>query len=95
MYKNGTSDVGRELHRDTHNVDEKIEELGDMLKGFFDQGSQKVDELKSRVIEVKDHTIQRGSDALDRVADLIKTHPLKAIGIAFGAGYIGMRLFRR
>jgi hypothetical protein len=26
---------------------------------------------------------------------LIKAHPIKAIGIAFGAGYVGMRLFRR
>jgi len=29
------------------------------------------------------------------MTDLIKAHPLKAVGIAFGAGYLGMRLLRR
>jgi len=39
--------------------------------------------------------MDRGNMYVDRVTDMIKAHPLKAVGIAFGVGYVGMRLFRR
>lgn len=91
MYKNGTTNVGHV----THTVDEKIDALSDILKGFVDHSAQRVDAIKTKVVEAKDRTILRGSDVLDRVTDLIKEHPIKAVGIAFGAGYLGMRLFRR
>jgi len=64
-------------------------------EGLLDQGAQKVDALKSKVVEAKDQAIDRGSDLLDRMSTLIKAHPIKSVAIAFGAGYIGMRLFRR
>lgn len=76
-------------------VDDKIDSLRDTMKGIVDNGSQKVDALKTKVVEVKDQALTRGSDLLSSVSGLIKEHPLKAIGIAFGAGYIGMRLLRR
>lgn len=91
MHKNGTTNVGQKAHI----VDEKIDALSDTLKNFVDQSTQKVDAIKAKVIEAKNRTMLRGSDMLERVTDLIKEHPLKAVGIAFGAGYIGMRLFRR
>jgi ElaB/YqjD/DUF883 family membrane-anchored ribosome-binding protein len=56
---------------------------------------QKVDEIKNRVVEVKDQAMSRGTEVLDRVTDFIKANPLKAVGIAFGAGYLGMRIFRK
>jgi ElaB/YqjD/DUF883 family membrane-anchored ribosome-binding protein len=65
------------------------------VRGLVDQGQQKVDEIKHRVVEVKDQAMSRGTQVVDRVTDFIKANPLKAVGIAFGAGYIGMRLFRR
>jgi ElaB/YqjD/DUF883 family membrane-anchored ribosome-binding protein len=79
----------------TRAVDEKMDALKDTVKGLADQGAQKVDALKAKVIEVKDQAIGRGSALLDRVADVIRANPLKAVGIAFVAGFIGMRLFRR
>ena len=91
MNKNGTTHVGSASHK----VDEKIEELSDRVKDFFDHGAQKVDAIKSKVVEVKHRTILRSSDVLDQATDLIKAHPIKAVVIAFGAGYLGMRLFRR
>lgn len=91
MHKNGTTNVGHTAHV----VDEKIDALSNILKGFVDQSAQKVDALKAKIVEAKDRSILRGSDVLERMTDLIKEHPLKAIGIAFGAGYLGMRLFRR
>jgi len=91
MNKNGMADQGATAHA----VDEKIDSLKETVKGLVDQGAQKVDAIKSRVVEAKDQAYTRGSDVLDRTTAMIKAHPLKAVAIAFGAGYIGMRLFRR
>jgi ElaB/YqjD/DUF883 family membrane-anchored ribosome-binding protein len=76
-------------------TDEKLDTLKGAVKGLVDQGVQKVDALKNKVVEAKEEAITRGSDILERVTDLIKAHPIKAVAIAFGAGYLGMRLFRR
>jgi ElaB/YqjD/DUF883 family membrane-anchored ribosome-binding protein len=76
-------------------VDDKMDSIKDTVKSYVDQGAQTVDAIKSRVVEVKDQAVNRGNDVLAQMTDLIKAHPFKAVGIAFGAGYIGMRLFRR
>jgi ElaB/YqjD/DUF883 family membrane-anchored ribosome-binding protein len=91
MNKNGMTDVGSA----TRTVDEKIDSLKDTVKGIADQGAQRVDALKAKVIEAKDQALGRGSALLDRTSALIQEHPLKAVGVAFVAGYLGMRLFRR
>lgn len=91
MNKNGMTDVGSTNRM----VDEKMDSLKDTVKGLADQGAQRVDALKAKVIEAKDQAIGRGSALLDRIAELIRANPLKAVGIAFAAGFIGMRLFRR
>lgn len=91
MNKNGMTDVGAA----NRTIDEKLDSLKHTVKDVVDQGAQRAGELKSKVVEVKDAAIRRGGDAVDRVSDLIKAHPLKAIAIAFATGYIGMRLFRR
>lgn len=78
----------------TPGVDEKVESIKEAVKGLVDQGAQRVDAIKHRVVEVKDQALHRGGDVLDRATEMIKAHPIKAVAIAFGAGYIGMRLFR-
>lgn len=55
----------------------------------------KLDALKSRMIEVKDQAKAKSNAVLENATNLIKAHPLKAVAIAFAAGYIGMRLLRR
>ncbi len=74
---------------------EKLGAIKDKVKGLVDQGEEKVDQIKHKVIDVKDEAVTRGSAMLDRAETFIKAHPLKAVGIAFGVGYVGMRLFRR
>lgn len=92
MNKNGmTTDVGS----GTRTVDDKLDQLKGTMKDIVDQGAQRADQIKTKVIEVKDEALRRGGDVLDRTCDLIKAHPLKSVGIAFAAGYLGMRLFRR
>lgn len=85
MNKNGMADA----------ADDKIDSLKDTVKGIVDQGAHTVDAVKSRVVDIKDQAFTRGEDLLGRVSDMVKANPLKAVAIAFGAGYIGMRLFRR
>jgi len=91
MNKNGMTDVGSTNRA----VDEKMESLKETVKGLADQGAQKVDALKAKVIEAKDRAVGRGNALIDRVAEVIRANPLKAVGIAFIAGFVGMRLFRR
>jgi ElaB/YqjD/DUF883 family membrane-anchored ribosome-binding protein len=88
MNKNGMTDVGRD-------VDERLDSIKSTVKDVVDQGTQRAEALKSRVVEAKDAAMRRGGDMLDRVSEMVKANPLKAIGIAFATGYIGMRLFRR
>lgn len=77
------------------NLDNKIDSIKESVKGLVDQGQEKVEQVKTKVIEVKDQAMTKGTAMFDRATEMIKAHPLKAVGIAFGAGYIGMRLFRR
>jgi len=92
MTKNG-------MTGETHGVDEAIDSIKETVKqtvkSYADHGAQTVDAIKSKVVEAKDQAVTRGNDVLARITELIKAHPFKAVGIAFGAGYIGMRLFRR
>ena len=76
-------------------LDERIDSIKEQVKGLVDKGEQRAAAIKHRAIEVKDEAFSKGNAVLDQVTDYIKTNPLKAVGIAFGAGYIGMRLFRR
>jgi ElaB/YqjD/DUF883 family membrane-anchored ribosome-binding protein len=91
MNKNGITELGSA----EKSVDEKLDSLRDTVKGYVEQGAQKVDALKHKVVEAKDQAIDRSSDLLDRMSTLIKANPIKSVAIAFGVGYIGMRLFRR
>jgi len=91
MNKNGMTDVGST----TRTVDERLDSIKHTVRDVVDQGAQRADALKSRMIDAKDQVLRRGNDALDRVVELIKANPIKAVGIAFVAGFIGMRLIRR
>ena len=86
MNKNGTT---------RRHADERLGSIRDSVKSLVDRGEERAHAFKSRVVEMTDSAKHRGSDAIERTSDLIKAHPLKAIGIAFGIGYLGMRLFRR
>lgn len=86
MNKNGTT---------KRHAEERLGSIRDSVKSLVDRGEERAHAFKSRVVEMTDSAKHRSSDALERTSDLIKAHPLKAVGIAFGLGYLGMRLFRR
>jgi ElaB/YqjD/DUF883 family membrane-anchored ribosome-binding protein len=87
MNKNGSTTTGGQGG--------SLESIKDSVRGFVDQGQEKVEQLKTRVIDATDKAKARGGEYLDKTTDIIKAHPLKAVGVAFGIGYLGMRLFRR
>lgn len=76
-------------------LDSKLDSLKEKAKDIVEQGSEKVDQLKHRVVEVKDQAMARGNAFIDNLISLIKAHPIKSIAVAFGVGYLGMRLVRR
>lgn len=76
-------------------MDDKRASLKDRVRHVVDEAEEKVGHFKTRVVDVKDQAMSRGNVVLDRATAFIRANPLKAIGIAFGAGYLGMRLFRR
>ena len=77
------------------NLEQKLDSLKEKAKDIVGQGSEKVDEIKHRVVDVKDRAMSRGNDFIDSMTAMIKANPLKSVFIAFGVGYLGMRLFRR
>lgn len=85
MTKNGTQDE----------FSDKIDSLTDSVKGLVDQGQERVDALKTKVVDLKDEAMTRGNALLDGATDYIQANPFKAVGIAFGIGYLAMRVFRR
>jgi ElaB/YqjD/DUF883 family membrane-anchored ribosome-binding protein len=91
MNKNGTT-MGQGA---SGAIEDRIEGIKDSVKGLVEKGERRADEIKTRVIEVKDQAMTRGNAFVDRAADFVKANPIKAVSIAFGLGYIGMRLFRR
>lgn len=74
---------------------DRIDDIKEKVRGFVDTAEERAEAIKARAIEVKDDAMSRGNALVERTTDMIKANPLKAVGIAFGAGYIGMRLFRR
>ena len=74
---------------------DRLDSIKERARGLVDQGQEKVSELKSKVGDVKDQAFTRGHALMDRATDFIRENPLKSVGIAFGIGYIGMRLIRR
>lgn len=50
--------------------------------------------VKDRLGDAKDVVTDRGGTALSLSRRVIKQHPLIAVGLAFGVGYIAMRIAR-
>jgi ElaB/YqjD/DUF883 family membrane-anchored ribosome-binding protein len=48
-----------------------------------------------KAIDAKDLVVHSGAGALNAVTKTIKDHPIAAVGVAFGFGYLAMRFVRR
>ena len=93
--RSGTDVTGSNEATLGKNIDQKLDTLKEKARGIVEQGGERVDQIKTRVVEVKDQAMAKGNAFLDRASETIKANPLKSVAIAFGVGYFGMRLFRR
>lgn len=66
--------------------------VSESVRSFVDQGHETADVIRHRVSDVRDQVKEGGSTMIERTRSYVNTNPLKAVGIAFGAGYLAMRL---
>jgi ElaB/YqjD/DUF883 family membrane-anchored ribosome-binding protein len=64
----------------------------DSVSTLIDQGHQTVDAIKSRVSDVTSQARDTSNEILDNTRNYVQAHPLKAVGIALGLGYVAMRI---
>ena len=92
MNKNGTSMGQGQMGQ---HDDSRIDAIKEKARGLVDRGEQKVDQIRSRVVDVKDQAMSRGNDIVAKTSQFITSNPLKSVGLAFAVGFFGLRLFRR
>jgi ElaB/YqjD/DUF883 family membrane-anchored ribosome-binding protein len=85
MQKNGTAST----------LENRFDSLKSSVRDIVDAGGERAEKLKAKAIDVKDAAFENGQKALGRAGELIKENPFIAIGIAFGVGYIVVRMIRK
>ena len=75
--------------------EDQIDALKDSMRGLADLGSARAHEIKDRVVGATDGAVSSAETYLGKLTTLIKGHPLLAVGIAVGIGYLAMRIVRR
>ena len=71
-----------------------IDNLKDGVKHLVEQGQEKAGEIKDALVGAKDKVMSTGSSFFASSRNLIVDHPFAAVGVAFGVGYVAMRIFR-
>lgn len=62
------------------------------VQTLVDHGSEAVGDIKARVSEVTNEARDTAAIAIDEAAKFIKEHPGKSVALAFGIGYVAMRI---
>src|SRR4051794_27537196 len=62
------------------------------VQNLVDKGGEAAESIKVRVVEISDKAKSKGSELYDQVAEVVKEHPMKAVAVAFGVGYLAMRI---
>ena len=62
----------------------RVDQMKDGVKHIVDVGTHKAQDVRTAA-----------TTQVDKLGKLIQQHPLAAVGVAFGAGYILMRVVRR
>lgn len=74
---------------------ERIDSIASGLRDVAEQLSSTVASVKGQASDLTSHAVSRASWLRERASKAIQDHPIAAIGIAFGAGYLIMRMIRR
>ena len=59
---------------------------------LVDDGRQTIDAIKARVSDVGAQVRDNSSQIIQATRGYVEQHPLKALGIALGLGYVAMRI---
>lgn len=79
----------------TSAFEDRLDALKESVRGLVDSSSERADRLKSKMVDVKDSVFESSRSGINRLGELIKDHPIAAIGIAFGIGFFAIRMMRR
>lgn len=79
----------------TESLEDRIDHLKDSVRNLADIGSERADDLKHKVVDAKDSAVSTVETYLGKAKFFIVANPLAAVGIAFGMGYVAMRIVRR
>ncbi|HUJ57512.1 MAG TPA: hypothetical protein VLX92_03440 [Kofleriaceae bacterium] len=69
-------------------MEDRLDSLKESVRNLVDVGGERAQALKDTVVS-------GSKTGIKRMGSLIKEHPFLAIGIAFGVGYVAMRILRR
>ena len=64
--------------------EDRLDSLKESMRNLVDYGS-----------DIKDRVVDTSKTGISKMGSLIKDHPIIAIGVAFGLGYLTIRLLRR
>lgn len=64
--------------------EDRLDSLKESMRNLVDYGS-----------DIKDRAVDASKTGISKMGSLIKDHPIIAIGVAFGIGYLAMRVLRR
>ncbi len=70
--------------------EDRLDSLKESVRDLVDFGR-----VRDRLGDVKESVVSGTRAGVSKTGSLIKEHPIMAIGIAFGIGFIAMRLMRR
>src|SRR5438128_2440031 len=62
------------------------------VRNLVGQGAGTVDAIKARVTDVGSQVKTTGETFLENTRTYVEAKPLKALGLAFGIGYVAMRI---
>jgi ElaB/YqjD/DUF883 family membrane-anchored ribosome-binding protein len=66
--------------------------LKEDVSAFVDRGKETVDSIKSRVGDMSQSISENGAAVMKKASSFIEGAPVKAVAIAFGLGYLAMRI---
>lgn len=76
-------------------LNDPIDALKSNFKSVVEHLASRAASLEDKVSEVKTNAAASVTSFASKAGKAIKDHPIAAIGIAFGVGYLLMRLIRR
>lgn len=67
----------------------------DMANEVVSEVRNFIGQVPGKAADLKSAAFDKAGDAFDVLAAQVKKHPFAALGIAFGVGFLAMRLARR